>query len=603
MKHEEIDTLLKSNPIFSSLDDASREQLISHIMVVELNENEILFHQGDPAKNIYLLARGILASIIVNALGETRILGQINEGEIVGEMGVLSNEPRSLSVKALTHATLLKINKDIFLDVAQQNPSILFAVMNPIISRSVGLLNMLAMEKKNKTIVILPANEETDFQNFSDALRKIAEKYPSTLFIPEDHPDFIDKNLSTEIIREKIREITDKNKPVHRICYLLHSHETTLAKVALKRAGAVYIVADANPSPKLFPRLRDIIDHSSIPLPSLVLIHPQGTKRPEHSDKWLALANFKLLHHLRMENSKDFERLLRFIRGKAVGVVLSGGGTRGWAHIGAIKAIREARIPIDIIGGASVGALVAALYGLNQSWKEAYEKFQKLILDSRHSVSWRSFTWPIVSLFNASHFTKALKDIFGKTRMEELWLPYFCITSNMATNAEEVHQQGLLWEVIRASASIPGIMPPMLLKGELHFDGSILNTLPTDVMRNMIGQKGRLIAIELNTLSPDTHTYQFPPVLTLKDALLSKLKIRQYKFPSFIDIFMRSIFLNSRIKGKNNALLATMHVNLDLSQFKLLRSNLKEGETLMQMGYEETLKQIQRMKDRNVGLI
>src|SRR4029078_11767427 len=117
---------------------------------------------------------------------------------------------------------------------------------------------------------------------------------------------------------------------------------------------------------------------------------------------------------VRMDVPKDVMRLMRFIRDRAVGLVLGGGGTRGWGHFGVIKAIKKAKIPIDIIGGTSAGAIVGACYAFDESFKAAYDRFYKLVISSAHTISWRSLTWPAISIFNAKNYTKALMDAFGE---------------------------------------------------------------------------------------------------------------------------------------------------------------------------------------------
>lgn len=596
-----IADILKTHPAFSTLDQESRDKLAARFNLVELNQDENLFFQGDKSENIYFLIKGKLVSLTIDLSGETKIIGYVNVGETVGEIGVLANEPRSLTVRAYTDAALLKLSGKDFKDIAHQYPSVMFAIINPIISRSVNVLEMITSERKNKTVIILPANQETSLHELTDALQKTAEKFTSFLIISDYQTEFSDQD--TKAIKDKIRNLSKNKKHIRKICYILSSHETPLATIAMKRAKTVYIAANADSNPKVSPwldkKIKEDIHHKS----KLILIHKNEAQDMGFTTEWLELIPTDLHHHIRMNNHKDLNRLLRFIRGKAIGVVLGGGGTRGWAHIGALKAIREAKIPIDIIGGTSVGAVVAGLYCLNQSYKDTHDKFYQMVVESKHSISWRNLTWPVISLFNAKYFTHSIMKVFGEKRIEDLWLPYFCITSNLATHAEQIHQSGLLWEVTRASTSIPGIMPPMLLNGKLHLDGGLLNNLPVDIMRDLIGTKGKIIAIDLNAFSTDENQYQFPPVLTFKDVILNKFRmIKKYKFPSFVDMFLRGIFLSSRQKDKNNATLASIYVNLDTTRFKLLQANTKEGEVLVNIGYEETKKQINLFKKKNVDI-
>jgi NTE family protein len=364
----------------------------------------------------------------------------------------------------------------------------------------------------------------------------------------------------------------------------------------------MYIVGNGHSAPEIDPFILDKINSDSTHMqtdPALILLHTEKRNAPRNTASWLAQIPFSLHHHVRIDLTKDYQRLLRFIRDRAVGVVLSGGGTRGWAHIGAIRALREAKVPIDIIGGTSVGAIIAACYAMEESVEDAYEKFYRIIRASKNAVSWRNMTWPTISLFNAKGFTTAQMDVFGDTQIDDLWIPYFCISCNLSSNTEEAHHSGLLWEKTRASASVPGLIPPMILDGALHLDGGLLNNLPVDVMRQYVGKRGKVIAIELNNFSSDRHKYHFPPILTFKQTLFSRLGLGDhiYKFPRFVETFLRGLFVGSLAKSRQNSLGTNIMINLNLSKFRLLHSNPKQAERLIEIGYKETLHRLLELKD------
>ena len=151
---------------------------------------------------------------------------------------------------------------------------------------------------------------------------------------------------------------------------------------------------------------------------------------------------------------------------------------------------------------------------------------------------------------------------------------------------------------MRASAAVPGIIPPMILDGELHLDGGLLNNLPVDIMREFLGDKARIIAIELNGSLEDKRKYIFPPILTLKETILMKLHLRPnpYKFPRFIDNFLRGLMIGSSAKTRQNGLAATLLINLTLNKFRLLHASMKQAEKLTEIGYHETLS---RLPDRS----
>lgn len=601
-----IDELLKASNTFSSLNESERKRILPCFSRVDLIDKEVLFYQGDPSDNVYILIKGRLSAELVNAEGKTSIIGYIQKGETVGEMGALANEPRTLTVKAIDNATLLKLSTHDFTVIGHEHPSVMFAVIRPMITRTSTLIQKLSSEKRNKHIVLLPANSSVSVEAIALKLQDFADIYKSTLIVSDYDQDFHENDKTTSVHDKIKNKISATKKSVHRTLYILRGLDSPLAKYALKRANILYVTAYGNEKPAIDSDLLEVIanirPNPGMPL-NLILLYPDHTVMPQNTIGWLKLADFGLHHHIRLDTKGDIQRLFRFIRGKAVGVVLGGGGTRGWAHIGAIKAIQAAKIPIDIIGGTSVGALIAGIYAVNPTYENIYKNFLQMVTDSKYTISWRNLTWPIISIFNAKKYTDSQINFFREQRIEDLWLPYFCITSNLAHCSEEVHQTGKCWENIRASTAIPGLIPPMVLNGEIHVDGSLLNNLPVDVMRKFIGSRGKVIAIELNDLVTDEIKYNFPPVQTFMDIFLNKLRIKKYhyKYPRLIDTFLRSLLLGSLWRNRQNALIANIFVSLNLLKFRMLHSNPDEGEQLVKIGFDETMKQIERTKNKNIS--
>ncbi len=598
------DTLLetfKKNRIFSCLSDTDCERLLAKFSPLELPKGKILFYQGDPSDLVYLLVTGKLSAEVLLSSGELQTFGNIYEGETVGEMGALTNEPRSLTVRALRDSTLLSLPAADFIEICHQYPGVMFETLRPIVTRTNSIIQQLSEDKNNKNIVVIPANKDIILDEFSEKLIATAEHLKSTMVVSDYMPDFWNRNIDHAAVKEIIEKIAVSKKTSRRIISIVSSFDTPLARASFTHADMIYIVADANSEPDVDHAVMDKIHKRRSHLhskPVLILMHPPGAKSPKNTDVWLAKASFAFHHHVRIDMHKDFQRLLRFMRGKAVGLVLSGGGTRGWAHLGVIKALNEAKVPIDIIGGTSAGAIAGACYALDQSYDNAYKRFYKIVTSSANSISWRSLTWPIISLFNARYFTAAQQDVFGDIKMEDLWLPYFCTSCNLTNNSEDVHRSGLLWEKLRATGSLPGIIPPMVIDGDIHYDGGLLNNLPVDVMRKLIGLRAKVIAVELNSFAPFEQKYDFPPVLGFIDAILVRFGwgSKKYKFPGFVDTFLRGLFIGAEAKAKQNALAANIYVSLDLSKYSLLHANPEQAKGLVDTGYEATMKELKAVK-------
>lgn len=589
---------LKNTRVFSSLNEETLVQILPKFTTVELKQHDILFYQGEPSDSVYLLLHGRLLATLTTAFGDIKKIGYIEPGEMVGELGAIVNEPRSLTIKVLKEATLLKIFAKDFIEVCHTYPTVLFAVINPIIMRSNRLLQLISAEKMNRNVVIVPANKSISIDTFVNSIKFYAEKLINLIMITDDDVK------KTENINETIQAKIKNKKTNTKIVYLLSTHDTPLAKVAFKRANLIYIVGKSDVAAHIDHSIFDKIENHQLQLyadPSFILLHEANQAVPQNTREWLLQTRFGLHHHVRENNAKDYHRLLRFIRGKAVGLVLSGGGTRGFAHVGVIKAIRELKIPIDIIGGSSAGAVVAACYAMQTSYQSTYQTFSTLVKNSKGSISWRSLTWPLISLFNSKKFTEAQKQAFSEIEIENLWIPYFCVSSNLTKNSEEIHTRGLVWERTRASTSIPGLIPPMVINGELHVDGGLLNNLPVDIMRDYVGKKGKIIAVELTSFMHYRKKYSFPPILTFKDILFNKLGIKKlnFKLPRFVDIFLRSLLLGSAAKTRQNSLSANIFIDLNLSQFHLLNVNSKQAEHMINIGYKEGMAILRKQKSKD----
>src|SRR6185503_6161421 len=215
----------------------------------------------------------------------------------------------------------------------------------------------------------------------------------------------------------------------------------------------------------------------------LALLHAADAVRPRDTAAWLRQRPFRGHHHLRRGNGADVDRLGRALLGRSVGLVLGGGGARGFAHIGVIRALEEAGIPIDRIGGASMGAILAAQYADRRDWQRLIELSRRGWLEIAPQ---KVYTLPLISLLSMVKGERMLDMWFGDTCIEDLWLPYFCVSTNLSRTELHEHTGGSLHEAVAASMTIPGLTAPRVLRGGvLLVDGGVLDNLPTDTMRRL----------------------------------------------------------------------------------------------------------------------
>lgn len=202
----------------------------------------------------------------------------------------------------------------------------------------------------------------------------------------------------------------------------------------------------------------------------------------------------------------DFHRLARRLTGKSVGLVLGGGGARGIAHIGIIRALEEAGVPIDIVGGTSIGAFVGALYAWDADMVPMYGRAKKF--SGRMGSMWRfalDLTYPSASYTTGHEFNRGIFKTFGTAQIEDFWLEFYCNTTNISKSRPDIHRSGYVWRYVRASMSLAGLVPPLCDEnGSMLVDGGYLDNLTVAHMKSL----GADVIFAIDVGSDDDQTLQ-----------------------------------------------------------------------------------------------
>jgi NTE family protein/lysophospholipid hydrolase len=225
--------------------------------------------------------------------------------------------------------------------------------------------------------------------------------------------------------------------------------------------------------------------------PILILLHAPDAQ-PKGTAEWLAQRRVRQHYHVREGVIADVERVARSVTGRGIGLVLGGGGARGFAHLGMLQACEEAGVPIDFVGGTSIGSIIGALPAQGLDAKQARDRCRQYI------SSLYDPTLPLVSILAGRRIGQRLAAVLGDVAIEDLWLPYFCVATNLSRAEAVIQRSGPLYRAVRSSISLPGILPPVTLGGEVHVDGGLLNNLPIDVMQGL--SSGPVLAVDV---SPD----------------------------------------------------------------------------------------------------
>ena len=223
----------------------------------------------------------------------------------------------------------------------------------------------------------------------------------------------------------------------------------------------------------------------------LLLLHSGNFDPTVRAARWLSGLTVNAYHHMVHGDKFDSAKFLRLLTGTAVGLVLSGGGARGFAHIGVIRALNECGIPIDYVGGTSMGAVIAAQHALGWDWRSMSEVNRQAWQSCQPQ---RNYTLPLVALNSAKRMDRMLREMFGSAEIQDLRTNFFCVSTNLTRADAMIHHSGLLWKAVRASVSVPGIGPPAIEAGEILVDGGLVNNLPVDVMKRFCS--GDVVAVD-----------------------------------------------------------------------------------------------------------
>lgn len=591
---------LRKIKFFSTLGDAVIVKFVNELESIDLNQGQVLFSQGDTSDSLYILVSGKLLASLNTPRGDVKIIGVIDPGETVGELGAISNQPRTLTIRAIEDCKLFKLSKDKFKELAQNYPELLYEMVNFLVSRSQQLIQLLS-EKSYRHIAIMPANDEVDYQSFIDMIKIQSERISETSFL------IIESEYDSEKLDKLYEIIVESEFQQKGIIFILSNPKTKFSDVCIHKSNTLIIVNEEKEECKhYFDFYLSQIMNSHIKLNDihleLLLLHKEKKKYYLNTKEWIDNYPFYMCHHLAMHSSEDIERIVRVITGTATGLVLGGGGAKAWAQVGALKALLEKKIALDAIGGTSAGALIGALTIISEDFEDLINKVLSLNHKIQKPFSINNLTIPIISILSGEHGTKIIEEIFGDIQIEDLSIPYFAVSSNLSTYQAAVHRFGPLWEKVRASVSLPGLIPPVVINGELHFDGGLLNNLPVDIMKEGMLYSGRIIAITLSDQGRSNEPpvkYDFPPSLPLGKSILIALGLsaQEYTFPPFFDTFFSSMLLGANNQEYMNSLLADVLISPPLKNLTMLSLEQNQIEVAMQTGYEEASAQLSAIPD------
>ena len=565
-----------------------------------LRPGAALFHQGDPADAVFFVLSGLLR-VALEEKGQTeRVINEIKAGETIGEIAFLTEELRSATVYAVRDTVLARLSYPSFDKLLDKYPVAMKYIARLVSKRLQRHAIRVDHGSPLATIIgVVSSNPDCPLSEVTRHLVEALTLLGSTLHLDAGKVD-------REFGRHAIAQVSEDDPGSLRLAQWLHQQEANYQFVvyeadrtwspwtqrAIRHADQVVIfaTADSDPGPGAIEEKMDALWITGrAPQRSLVLVHPAGTIEPHGTSQWLAPRNIGGHFHVRAHAPADYARLARILAGKGIALVLGGGGARGYAHIGLVRAMEATGIPIDIVGGTSMGAILGGLVAMqlnSQKMQAACKDYISGFLD---------YTLPMASLIKGSKVRTSLESVFGERRIEDLWLPYFCVATNLTQADLVVHRRGPLAEAIRSSMSLPGILLPCYHDGDLLVDGGLLNNLPIDVMRSVF-KGNKVIAADVEPKKDLTVNAGFATEISGWTLLLHRLNPfrKTAEIPSILNVLIRSATLAS-VYASNRLLELDppdLYMYLPVEAWGTLAFD--DIDDIVTRGYEVSLPRLQR---------
>jgi NTE family protein len=494
----DIRAVLAQTHLFVALSRPAMDQLVAATQVRRLTSGETLLTIGSPAESLYIVAVGRLRVVLDSGLA----VNEIGRLEPVGEISLLSGEPRSATVYAIRDTTVLEIDRLALYAVFQQHPSALLTMSRMVIARlrQNQRAAKLASTRRSRSIAVLPATPRIDPNDFATALCHALEDSGKVEKLDAARVDAVlgHGTAASEIgaceREEPLVEWLQQQELDHRhLVYVAGTRPSPWSQRCMRQADRVLLLADTADPPQQSLMVAEL-RASGVRAPvDLVLMRAEGAPAGRVLE-WREAVGAVSHYYVRPGNARDVARVARSLTGRAVGLVLGGGGARGFAHLGVLRALEELGIEVDVTGGSSMGAFLSALVACGYRSQDVLRIARETFV-SRNLLN--DYLFPSVSLIRGRKFLKRLADIFGDQQIEHLRTPFYCVSTNLTRGRAHVHDRGPLHLWLGTSMCIPGVAPPVAYRGELLVDGAVVNSLPTDVMQAL--ERGPIIASDVST--------------------------------------------------------------------------------------------------------
>ena len=506
-------------PLLAGADAEALEALAADAYPRRVLAGEWLIREGDDAEDLYVVLRGRLRAV-AGVDADRRTLRVLGPGAAIGELALLTGSVRSASVQAVRDSTLLQLGRGRFVELMERDPHFAAAVARELAAQLQLSGGLAAPPTRPALIALRRLDPGVPLEAVASSLARALSAYGPVEVLEADAAG-----------TSAVERAEDENAHV---LLVDEAGAGVWSDLCARQADRTLLVATAESPPP----------GEASPDADLVVLGPSsgGALRA-----LLDAVQPRAHHRLASTEPSDpgAARLARRLVGRALGVVLSGGGARGFAHIGALAELEADGIDVDRYGGCSMGSFIAAMAAAGWSARDIRDRCHEELV--RHSP-FNDYTLPRVALIRSRKAARMFDRLFGEMTIEELAKPLFTVSADLLSSRLVVHRRGSLTEAVGASMSIPGLVPPLSRSGRLLVDGGVLNNLPIDAMAD--SGEGPIVAVDV-VRRLEASAVDEPPL------------------PSIMETLSRATVLGSVERAERNRELALLVITPDTQDIPL----------------------------------
>ncbi len=578
---------LRRSPVFDGVTDEAIALIGASVESVPLLGGSVLFREGDEGDAAYLVFSGRLR-VDRAGPGGPILLRQLERGDLVGEFALLAGVPRTATVTAMRDCELGRLPRARFDAVLAAHPEVAVGVSRHLARLLAAAASPTGVGTRHPGVIVLrgavpevdvlaAAGELTAELGRAGTVTLVDHRREVEVLGPDAFADRVDGEAALAVARWLQQLELDH---AHVICVTDEAHPRWSA-ACLRQADLILDLLPAACVAEDPPKVTTAFDTCR---QELLVLHPPDRPRVHGTARWFARRPYGRCHHIRRGHAGDWARLARHLTSRSVGLALGGGGARGLAHLGLLRALEELDIPVDEIGGTSIGGVIAAQYASGMSVDE---------MVARHREDWarfhphRAYTLPLLGMVRVSAAEAMMRHQFGSLDFEDCWLPGFTCSANLSTGARTFHRHGSVADACLATMSIPGLGPPYVMRdGSLHVDGAVVDNLP-------VAGLTASMTIAANVSALDWRASGYPRTPSPWRVLWDRWHLRRQPapyFPSLVETVLSSILLAGARSAEEARQLSDLHLDVPAGEIDLFAWD--RLDTAMAIGHRHALEHL-----------